>query len=173
MVDESRRGDIGLTVGYYRPLIRVRGTVSVGIKVLGPVQTWLMHWIQGDARTQPCLLRDCEHCSNFVSRRPLAYLAVQHYLADSTGVRWGERILEVPLSTGFKLSERRGETLAMRRLRKNGPIEIGSFVAKSRPPTIPVFDIVPALLRLWRLPLNSPLRLLDASEWSMWSVSGG
>lgn len=154
----------------YRPLIRVRGLLSLPILPLGNVHTWLMHWDHTDQRTMPCVMNGCDYCRRFVTRRPMSYQAVAHLVHGGESARWVPSILEVPLSTGMELNDKRGLMIGLKRQRARGPILIGSFTTTSPYPTVDGFDIVPPLMRLWRLPGNAQLRLLNPEEWSMWNV---
>jgi len=158
-------------IGTYRPLIRVKGSVSLPICPCGPVHTWLMHWCQVDRRTVPCIMSGCPHCADFQQRRPLSYMAVQHYVPRDIRLLWLPAILEVPFSTGIELAGMRGMKLGLKRMTPMGKVIIGAFSTTIEPPKIEPFNILPSLFRLWRMPTNAQLRLLEPPEWSMWAVA--
>lgn len=155
----------------YRPLIRVRGQRGLPIIPIGPVHTWLMHWCEMDQRTIPCLMQECQPCRVFQNRRPLSYVAVLHLVPGDAGPKWSPAVLEIPLSTGLRLSELRNHTLGLKRERPRGPVLVGTFTTATPLPPLTTFDIVPTLLRLWRLPSSVQLRLLAHSDLQMWNVA--
>lgn len=171
MDDKSMSPRAGSTTFTYRPLVRVKGSHSIAIVPLGNVHTWLMHWFAMDKRTQPCVLDRCQGCKEYLPRRPLSYVAIAHLVVRDDGPAWSPGILEVPLSTGCEVNERRGQAVCLRRMRPRGPIQVGTFSTQIGQPTFGKFDIVPSLLRLWRLTPDLQLRLLDPSEWTMWAVA--
>jgi hypothetical protein len=173
MGERDGRDPGALVIGTYRPLLRVRGSVSLPVCPCGPVHTWLMHWCVVDSRTVPCVLTGCPHCADFSQRRPLSYLAVQHYVVRDGHLLWLPAILEVPLSTGIELADMRGLKVGLKRMTPRGKVIIGTFSTPVDPPRIEPFNILPSLFRLWRLPTNTPLRLVDPPEWSMWAVAHG
>lgn len=164
--------DIRLTVGTYRPLIRVRGSHSVPLVPLGPVFTWLVHWSAQDLRTMPCLMSGCTHCADFCSRRPMSYLAVAQYTHRSEGPAWTPAILEVPLTTGLELLDHSGRPVGLKRITPKGRVIIGTFQPSIPLPLFKAFDILPSLARMWRLEPGQQLRLLDPAQLSMWNVAG-
>lgn len=171
MVEDRPREAVRLALPTYRPLVRIRGKQKVPIIARGPVHTWLMHWCGLDLRTQPCVMGRCELCQRFIARRPLSYVAIQHLALTSAQWAWAPAILEVPLSTGVQLAEHRNEPLTARRERPRGPIELEPLAVQKEPPACQPFDIVPALMRLWKMEPGRQLRLLDRDEWSMWNVA--
>lgn len=160
-----------VVTGSYRPLIRVRGNFAVNVIPVGNVHSWLMHWDTLDRRTMPCVMDQCQQCAKFQPRRPMSYLAVLHRVLRDTDLIWMPAILEVPLTTGIVLTSKKHIAVALRRARTNKRIEVSGFVPNTGPSTLKDFDIVPPLMRLWRLPSTAKLRLLDPTEWEMWNVT--
>lgn len=171
MCERNGRDAGALVIGTYRPLLRVKGTGSLPVCPCGPVHNYLMHWCQVDRRTVPCVLRGCPHCANFAHRRPMSYLAVQHFVARDAYSLWLPAILEVPLSAGVALAGMRGMKLGLKRMTPNGKVIIGTFATPIQPAAIEPFNILPSLFRLWRLPANTAIRLVDPAEWSVWAIT--
>lgn len=156
----------GVWIGY-RPLLRVKGTQAVIVRPVGPVHSFWMHWCPEISRTQPCILDDCSACSGFSPRRPVSYLACQHHCLSGDDFKWTPKILEVPHSSGVVLHELKGQCLALRRIRKAGPIRIDSVSVRAIPPDLAGFDIVQSLSYLWRLRPGQQLALVDPDQWQM------
>jgi hypothetical protein len=171
MGDSYPNGQAKIVAPTYRPLVRIRDKRAVHVKVVGPVHSWFMHWDDVDQRTIPCILSECRGCATFASRRPLSYLPVAHHVTRPDGRVWVPSIMEVPLTAGLQLIELRGAFVALSRSRARGPINIVSFSTQDPPPAFGAFDIVPSLMRLWRLPPSAQLRMLPSDEASMWNVS--
>jgi hypothetical protein len=113
---------------------------------------------------------ECPHCTNFVSRRPLSYLAVAHLILSWHPCRAVGSILEIPLATGIELSKLHTGLVYLLRERAKGKIIVGNFQSPSLPPMPKSFDIVQPLMRLWRVPADRQMRLLDDASWTMWNV---
>lgn len=155
------------------PLLRIKGLNSVPVSIVGPVLSFWMHWQPELSRTIPCVKVRCQSCVEFVPRRPLSYVAVLNEQQSAQGVRWYPRVLEVPLSAGIALSELRGRCLGLRRIKKFGPVQIGTYSPKQAPPPCRAWDIVPGLCRLWRIPGDTALSLVSSDQWQMLNVQHG
>lgn len=155
----------------YRPLLRIRGKNRTQVVPLGPVHTWLMHWDPTDERTVPCVVGACQMCQRYVTKRPLSYCAIAHRIGTGLECRWSPAILEVPLTTGLELAKLTDRPLYLYRPRPKGPVEIIVHEGPFSLSDVRCFDIVPSLMRLWRISPNAQLRLLSYEECPMWNVA--
>jgi hypothetical protein len=85
------------------PLVRVKGKYQLAVVVTGPVMSFYMHWNPVLNRTQPCVLHECQGCSDFQPKRPLSYCSSMIYRVANSVSEWRPAILEVPWATGVNL----------------------------------------------------------------------
>jgi hypothetical protein len=68
--------------------------------------------------------------------------------------------LELPWTTGVTLSQMPNKIVALRRDHKFGPVNIGTYLFDSGIPAPVHFEIMPLLMRLWRVPPAKQLALV-------------
>jgi len=146
------------------PLVRVRAGRAQCVCVTGRQISWFVHWSPADKRTLPCLQFNCPLCKNAIPRRPLSYFSVMHWRMVGGAFAWSKAVLELPLNAGFTVAQLIGRVIQLRRDRAFGPVLIGTYDSEPQAPAAEPFDVLPVLLGLWRLPVNSALALVGANE---------
>jgi len=142
-------------------LLRIKGTRPFVVWIAGPAHSWWMHWCPIQLRTQPCITDNCGHCESNIPRRPMSYLPVFQWSMFNDHLGWYRAVLEVPLRTGLQLTDMQGRGVSLRRLRVCGPIEISPATCRCTPDYAEAWDIVPGLVKLWRLAWSQQLSLVS------------
>jgi len=142
-------------------LLRVKGQTPSIVFPVGLVHSYCMHWCPDIARTQPCIRGACPYCEDGLPQRPISYVAVFHWRLYGATWGWFRSLLEVPLSTGLRLTDLPSRVLSLRRRRVFGPIDVETVTSKPPPPVPEGWDILPQLLRLWRLPRTCQFTLVS------------
>jgi hypothetical protein len=133
------------------PLLRIRTARPSEVVIAGPTHAYYVHWDPEMNRTQPCLRAGCVYCQSGNFRRPISYCAVLHWRTHDCCRGWFRAVLEVPFRTGLQLADLQGRRLSLQRMRPFGPVRIAHYRGREQLPIVEAFDIVPQLLRLWRV----------------------
>lgn len=167
MPDRARITSPWTRPGSSLPLVRIRHGRNTMIAPAGVPLYFLMHWVEAQDRTQPCLSDQCPHCASGSPRRPLAYCPAYLWSLWDSRLTWVPSIVELPLTAGRYAETYQGQPLWLSRSRPHGPVIFATGQAPVMVPQNVVIEIASTLLHLWRLPRSSSLRMVkDHSEWS-------
>ena len=137
------------------PLVRIHPGRPYTVMVGRQVKHVYVHWLADQKRTMPCLLGRCTLCGESNPRRPLSYFQGMHYRSDGGVFDWRAAVIEVPYQCGKILEEMPGKPVALRRDRKCGPVNIGTFLFPAPVPKQIDFVLQDRLLAFWRLPAGA------------------
>lgn len=141
-------------------LVRVTPGRQLAAYVHGMVASYYVHWCKELRRTQPCILGGCIPCRDGEPRRSLSYCEAMVYRYHGDAFHWLPTILEIPYTTAMVLVQMRKQVVALRREKKCGPVNVGTYLFEVPTPRPVTFDIVSHLVRLWRLPQGAQLALI-------------
>jgi hypothetical protein len=134
------------------PLVRIKhGMPEVAVVIAGPVIGYYVHWLEELKRTQPCFVFRCQACDDQVPRRAMSYVGCMHFRLVGDEYLWRPAVLEVPHRTGDLLSGMVGKRVALKRDRRFGPVNVGTYLFDEELPKIKPVEFVQQLLAMWRV----------------------